>query len=77
MYFTVNSFYVGLITGTVVGISLTLYAIKNRVFRNKLSSVDDKSGLGDVQQNAEVYKMALLVRHDLKMGKGKVAAQVR
>jgi len=77
MYFTVNSFYVGLITGTVVGISLTLYAIKNRVFRNKLSSVDDKSGHGDVQQNAEEYKMALLVRHDLKMGKGKVAAQVR
>lgn len=75
MYYTVDSFYVGLITGMVAG--LTLYAIKNHVFKNKRSSVNDKSGHGDEQQKTGEYKMALLVRHDLKMGKGKVAAQVR
>lgn len=36
-----------------------------------------KKDPGTKNRESEEFKMALLVRHDLKMGKGKVAAQVR
>lgn len=72
---TTNSFYNGLTVGIVMGVLLNM--TKNYIFKNKwisrfcVKSIDETSR----HQNSE-FKMALLVRHDLKMGKGKVAAQV-
>lgn len=70
-----NSFYNGLTIGIVTGILLN--ASKNHIFKNKwISRFFAKSIDKTSQQQSSEFKMALLVRHDLKMGKGKVAAQV-
>lgn len=75
-------FYEGIIIGLVLGTTLNL--IKSYIFKNKSKNCHPKCIDGCLQRepNAPVkidgeFKMALLVRHDLKMGKGKVAAQVR
>lgn len=72
MDLSVNRFNIGMITGAVVG--WTLNKIKNVFTKNKDPKVDNKKRR---VRAGEEYKMALLVRDDLKMGKGKVAAQVR
>lgn len=76
-----NIFYVGLTVGIMVGITLEL--IRNTFFQIKSKPhsthvyYDDKQKLSSSSNVAGEYKMALLVRTDLKMTKGKVAAQVR
>jgi len=82
MTFTTEKFYGGLTVGILIG--LTLNTIFNYIFKTKWTSQDEKNVGKNQQQDAKLFpnkngefKMALLVRHDLKMGKGKVAAQVR
>jgi len=82
MPFTTDKLYDGLIVGILVG--LALQTIINYTFKTKCTSQNTKSVGKSQQQEPESivnkkgeFKMALLVRHDLKMGKGKVAAQVR
>lgn len=80
-----DMFYKGLTIGILTGI--TLNVIKNYIFQNKYTNRDKKKLYATEEkfQNEyksstkenEEFKIALLVRHDLKMGKGKVAAQVR
>lgn len=70
MYFTENLFYAGLITGTLIGLTFN-------IIKNKLICYNIKKDTGTKNRESGEFKMALLVRHDLKMGKGKVAAQVR
>ncbi|KAL5243065.1 hypothetical protein ACI65C_010475 [Semiaphis heraclei] len=79
MTFTTEKFYGGLTVGILIG--LTLNTIFNYIFKTKCTSQDEKN-VGKSQQEAKLlpnkngeFKIALLVRHDLKMGKGKVAAQ--
>lgn len=79
---TTTYFYEGLTCGLVLGITLNL--IRSYIFKDKSKTCHIKCRDGCLQQkpNSPVkidgeFKMALLVRHDLKMGKGKVAAQVR
>lgn len=76
MFLTItNSFYNGLTIGIVTG--LLLNASKSYIFKNKwISRFFAKKIDKTSQQQSSEFKMALLVRHDLKMGKGKVAAQV-
>ena len=69
---TTDLFYHGLIVGIMFGLSLNM--IKNYIFKTIRTSQQESKSL--LKENEE-FKMALLVRHDLKMGKGKVAAQVR
>lgn len=84
MNFEINTFYKGLTIGIITGMALN--TIKNYLFNSKLINRGiaclNESG-GSIQSAAKSstksegeFKMALLVRHDLKMGKGKVAAQV-
>jgi len=82
MTFTSDKMYDGLIFGVLIGLALN--AIINYAFKTKCTSQDAKSvGKSQQQEPKSIpnkkgeFKMALLVRHDLKMGKGKVAAQVR
>lgn len=84
MTFTTDKMYDGLIVGVLIGLALN--AIIKYTFKTKWASQDasvGKTGKSQQQEpksiinNKEEFKMALLVRHDLKMGKGKVAAQVR
>jgi len=78
MSFITTTFYGGLTAGILIG--LTFDMIKNYILRTKWTSQDEKSvsenqlPKSSINQKGE-FKMALLVRHDLKMGKGKVAAQ--
>lgn len=84
MIFENNSFYKGLTIGVITGIVLNV--IKNYIFNSKLINREIKSlnksdksiqsGANSTTKSKGEFKMALLVRHDLKMGKGKVAAQV-
>lgn len=81
MGFIINTFFDGLTVGILIG--LTLNTIKNYMVSTKWTSQNNKSidnnqqkPSSSLNKNGE-FKMALLVRHDLKMGKGKVAAQVR
>lgn len=81
MSLTTNTLYDGLIVGILIGLALN--TIISYTFKAKRRSQDEKSVVESQQgpkslknKNGE-FKMALLVRHDLKMGKGKVAAQVR
>lgn len=77
----IGTFYKGLTLGILLG--LTLSTFKN-LFKDKLIIANkntNKTGMCLQQKSKssvsnEKFKMALLVRHDLKMGKGKVAAQV-
>eukprot|EP00102_Acyrthosiphon_pisum_P020509 XP_016657719.1 PREDICTED: peptidyl-tRNA hydrolase 2, mitochondrial isoform X1 [Acyrthosiphon pisum] len=80
MTFTNDKMYDGLILGVLIGLALN--AIYNYTFKTKCTSQDAKSvGKSQQQEPKSIpnkkgeFKMALLVRHDLKMGKGKVAAQ--
>jgi len=82
MTFTTEKFYGVLTVGILIG--LTLNTIFNYIFKTKCTSQDEKNVVKSQQQEAKLlpnkngeFKIALLVRHDLKMGKGKVAAQVR
>jgi len=82
MTFTTDKMYDGLIVGLLIGLALN--TIINYAFKTKCTSQDAKSVGKSHQQEPKSksnikgeFKMALLVRHDLKMGKGKVAAQVR
>lgn len=85
MYFINYTFYKGLIIGVFTGI--TLNVIKNYIFPNTFTICDKKkkyitdgefrSETNSLTKENGEFKIALLVRHDLKMGKGKVAAQVR
>lgn len=80
MSFITNTFYGGLTAGILIG--LTFDMIKNYILRTKWTSQNEKSVCESQQPKSLInqkgeFKMALLVRHDLKMGKGKVAAQVR
>lgn len=70
MYFIESPFYVGLITGTLIGLFFS-------IAKDKLIRYNVKKDTRTKNRASEEFKMALLVRHDLKMGKGKVAAQVR
>lgn len=77
-----DTFYKGVILGTLMGLGFS--TIKSYIFKKKCLNFDEKSKhikpQGDFTSLTTAkgeYKMALLVRHDLKMGKGKVAAQVR
>ncbi|XP_022163366.1 peptidyl-tRNA hydrolase 2, mitochondrial-like isoform X1 [Myzus persicae] len=80
MTFATDKFYGGLTVGVLIG--LALHTIVNYIFKTNCTSQDKKSVVESQQQapkslpnkNGE-FKIALLVRHDLKMGKGKVAAQ--
>lgn len=84
MNFINDTFYHGLTVGLVMG--MTLNMIKNYIFKSKLMNHGKNrinASVGSFQPEAKSstklngeFKMALLVRHDLKMGKGKVAAQV-
>ncbi|XP_060852995.1 peptidyl-tRNA hydrolase 2, mitochondrial-like [Rhopalosiphum padi] len=78
MSFITNTFYGGLTAGILIG--LTFDMIKNYILRTKWTSQNEKSVCESQQPKSLInqkgeFKMALLVRHDLKMGKGKVAAQ--
>lgn len=78
MSFITNTFYGGLTAGILIGISFNI--IKDYIVRTKWTSQNKKSVVESQQpdsllKNNGEFKMALLVRHDLKMGKGKVAAQ--
>ncbi|KAF0746543.1 peptidyl-tRNA hydrolase 2, mitochondrial-like [Aphis craccivora] len=78
MSFITNTFYGGLTAGILIGISFNI--IKDYIVRTKWTSQNKKSVVESQQPNLLIknngeFKMALLVRHDLKMGKGKVAAQ--
>jgi len=66
----------GLIIGVVMGIYINMVKIKwiSRLFSNYLN---EPRSCGSTNKLTGEFKMALLVRNDLKMGKGKVAAQVR
>lgn len=80
MSFITNTFYGGLTAGILIGIGFNI--IKDYIVRTKWNSQNKKSVVESQQPNSLIknngeFKMALLVRHDLKMGKGKVAAQVR
>jgi hypothetical protein len=80
-----DTFYEGLTIGILTGI--TLNVIKNYIFKNKYINRDTtkldvtdeeiRSEYKSSTNENEEFKIALLVRHDLKMGKGKIAAQVR
>lgn len=70
MYFTDNLFYVGLAIGILIGVTFN-------IIKNKLICHNKKRDPKTKNRESKEFKMALLVRHDLKMGKGKVAAQVR
>ncbi|XP_015380216.1 PREDICTED: peptidyl-tRNA hydrolase 2, mitochondrial-like isoform X1 [Diuraphis noxia] len=78
MTFTTEKFYGGLTVGLLIG--LTINTIFNYIVKTIRTSQDEKNVGKSQQQEAKPntngeFKMALLVRHDLKMGKGKVAAQ--
>ncbi|XP_027846294.2 peptidyl-tRNA hydrolase 2, mitochondrial-like isoform X2 [Aphis gossypii] len=78
MSFITNTFYGGLTAGILIGIGFNI--IKDYIVRTKWNSQNKKSVVESQQPNSLIknngeFKMALLVRHDLKMGKGKVAAQ--
>jgi len=82
MSFITDTFYNRLTLGILIGLALNM--IKDYIFKTKWTSQDKKSVAESQQQEPKLsinengeFKMALLVRHDLKMGKGKVAAQVR
>lgn len=82
MSFTSDKMYDGLIVGVLIGLALNM--VISYAFKTKCTNQDAKSvGKSQQQQPTSIpnktgeFKMALLVRHDLKMGKGKVAAQVR
>lgn len=80
MSFITNTFYGGLTAGIVISVSFNI--IKDYILRTVWTSKNEKSVVECQQPNSLIkknreFKMALLVRHDLKMGKGKVAAQVR
>jgi len=80
MSFITNTFYGGLTAGILIGMGFNI--IKDYILRTKWTSQNEKSVVESQQPNSLIkkngeFKMALLVRHDLKMGKGKVAAQVR
>ncbi|VVC34450.1 Hypothetical protein CINCED_3A015169 [Cinara cedri] len=79
MFWVTDTFFKGITIGILIGLSL--HTIINYVFKNKWSRLNNKITDKNLQKsnsstkvNGE-FKMALLVRHDLKMGKGKVAAQ--
>lgn len=69
-----NPFYNGLTVGVLTAVAFTV--TKKLICKNCKNSVQSISQKPSEKANGE-FKMALLVRHDLKMGKGKVAAQVR
>lgn len=74
-----NPFYNGLTVGVLTAMAFTVtkkLICKNSSSHGCKSSVKSFSQISSVKASGE-FKMALLVRHDLKMGKGKVAAQVR
>lgn len=86
--YLINDFYkaltpliVGLFTGGILN-HLFIHYIQNKYFSRDIKRIDATDGelrnksKSLTKENGE-YKIALLVRHDLKMGKGKVAAQVR
>lgn len=84
MNFENNTFFKGLTIGIITG--MVLNTIKNYIFNSKLmnhriacSNESGKSTQPEAKSSTKSegeFKIALLVRHDLKMGKGKVAAQV-
>lgn len=83
MFWITDAFSKGLTIGVLTGLSL--HMIVKYIFRNKYKKPDKNSthtyvhnsnSDGFTKVDGE-FKMALLVRSDLKMGKGKVAAQVR
>lgn len=79
MYSTIDTFYVGLTIGLLVGMTMNFfmnYVIKNKCKRNSSHAIFQQKSNSSTKKNGE-FKIALLVRQDLKMGKGKVAAQVR
>lgn len=84
MDFGNGTFYKGITVGIITGMVMNM--IKNYLFNSKFMNrgIPRLNETGEsIQPGAKSstkpegeFKMALLVRHDLKMGKGKVAAQV-
>ncbi|XP_050431949.1 peptidyl-tRNA hydrolase 2, mitochondrial-like isoform X1 [Adelges cooleyi] len=77
--YALDTFFKGLIIGVITGVVLNkvpnyIYSLirNNRIIKDEVKS---NSKPEPVSSTKDEYKMALLVRHDLKMGKGKVAAQ--
>ncbi|KOX73886.1 Peptidyl-tRNA hydrolase 2, mitochondrial [Melipona quadrifasciata] len=69
------------VTDAKVGFSIAaivgycLYKIIAERSRKRLQSFNNDSNVNDIQMDSDNYKLILVVRTDLKMGKGKVAAQ--
>lgn len=74
MFWITDILSVEIVIGVIIGLSLP--TIKNFIFRRDLNRINKSVQKSNSRTNQE-YKIALLVRNDLKMGKGKVAAQVR
>lgn len=76
--FIVNKFNKGLAVGIITGILLNKITSYFYDFTGSRVASTEKTteSTSHSKIGAGEYKMALLVRHDLKMGKGKVAAQV-
>ncbi|XP_003490777.1 peptidyl-tRNA hydrolase 2, mitochondrial-like [Bombus vosnesenskii] len=72
---TVTDAKVGFIISAIIGYSL--YKIIAVINRKKLQSSNDNCNetLNYMQMYADNYKLVLVIRTDLKMGKGKIAAQ--
>lgn len=75
MFWMTDGFSLGLTIGLLMGLSL--HMILKYIYKNK----PNKPEKNNTQLNGFTiegnFKMVLLVRSDLRMGKGKVAAQVR
>ncbi|XP_043520319.1 peptidyl-tRNA hydrolase 2, mitochondrial-like isoform X1 [Frieseomelitta varia] len=69
------------VTDAKVGFSIAaiigycLYKIIAGRSRKRLQLFNNDSNVNDIQMNSDNYKLILVIRTDLKMGKGKVAAQ--
>jgi aminoacyl-tRNA hydrolase len=77
MVFFTSDFNIGLLTGFGLGVSLFLlvgYRRKNMIRALRESLLARKSALNQLN-SSNGYKLLLVVRNDLKMGKGKAASQ--
>ncbi|RUS80881.1 hypothetical protein EGW08_011352 [Elysia chlorotica] len=63
--------------GFGVGIATVILLRRSSLFMNEVKKLGSQAGKGDaaVVSLSGEYKMVLIVRNDLKMGKGKIAAQ--
>ncbi|NXK36948.1 PTH2 hydrolase, partial [Piprites chloris] len=70
--------FLGVVAGVACGLCLG-WGVRGRLLRKRragtATTVPNLEGEADVMAESGEFKMVLIVRNDLKMGKGKVAAQ--